>query len=916
MSPELWKELEVLFDQVVALPAVERDLFLAQQTVGNAELRRLLERMIEEDTRGRQRIAGVIRGAASLTVEKTPDWTGRKLGPYKVVREVGRGGMGTVFEAVRDDDAFKKQVAIKVATRMPYSESFRERFRHERQILAQLEHPNIARLLDGGTTEEGIPFFAMEFVEGRPIAAFCKEKSLPIRQRVQLFLQICSAVEYAHQSLIVHRDLKPGNILVNQQGTPKLLDFGIAKLLDPGSMDAVPTQTNFAPVTPDYCSPEQIRGANVTTRTDVYTLGLVLFEILCEERGQVADISNPVALDHSICDVAVPAPSTRAAARGNHELAKQLRGDLDTIILAATQKQPERRYATVAQLSSDLENYLAGRPVTARRDSVWYRTGKFVRRNWLAVGAAAVVLVTLVGGIVAITIQARRSARRFDQVRGIARALMVDVHTAIQPLAGSVPAQQVVVKTALDYLDSLSREAANDPNLQLEIGEGYARIGKIQGDFLVPSLGKRDEALASFRKAEQTLEALVRRSPSSTDAAVALAEVHREMGTHFARTGAAGEGIRRFEAAASLLGDAARSQPNNAMLLRKQAKAIAEWVRETAGRARISAEQAVRPVAILEPLVEKDPSNLELRSELGISYSTAGAWFFNERRTKEALAYFEKNLETHKVLVAAQPQNTTYRRLLMLAYSKIGDSYWGFPGISLGDREKALANFRGMAEQAEWMHGADPGNRSVRIDFAMSLMRYGSAMAARDPQGLATLNRSLVLMDEIVAADPRNSALRRQQIDLCLRVAGRHMEIGNRDAAVEVWNKGVSIGEAVVQADPKYTGGRTWLLRVYLELGREMARRKQRGAAGEIARKASTQASDVATLSPRDPGCYIWPPRVAAWTAELHELLGDSASARAAFETSAARWREIASQPNLPKDVQAEMEKALARAAR
>jgi serine/threonine protein kinase len=485
-----WQRLEELFAEAVDLPPETRAAFIDRETGGDTELRRQLFALLEHDTNAGARISRAIGGAARAATAPV-DWAGKRFGPYRIVREIGRGGMGMVFEALRDDDEYRKTVALKIAPFWCDLDLLRERFRHERQILAGLEHPNIARFLDGGT-EDGVPYFAMEYISGRPITEYAR--GLKLRETIALFQQVCSAVHYAHQSLLVHRDLKPGNILVNDEGIPKLLDFGIAKLLSPFEDAGRNTMTGTAPWTPDYASPEQVRGRPITTRTDIYSLGLILFELLAGVRGQVADNSSPLALDRSICEAEVPAPSTRAP----QAMRRQLAGDLDNIVLMATHKEPDRRYASVAQFSEDLQRYLDGRPVAARKDSAAYRISKFVRRNWLPVTAGGVTALTLVVGAIAFAWEAHLAESRFNQVRTLATGFLFEVHDKVQNIPEATAVREMLTKTAVDTLGTLSRDAGRNYALRRELAAAYLRLGTAQGSTTGSSRGRNAQALASF----------------------------------------------------------------------------------------------------------------------------------------------------------------------------------------------------------------------------------------------------------------------------------------------------------------------------------------------------------------------------------------------------------------------------------
>ena len=367
--------------------------------------------------------------------------TERRVGPYRLLRELGHGGMGTVYLAVRADEHFHKRVALKVVRGGAGSEAVVRYFKRERQILAGLDHPNIAKLLDGGTTDDGLPYFVMEYVEGQRIDTYCNEHRLPIVERLRLFQVVCAAVQYAHRNLIVHRDLKPGNIIVSPDGVPKLLDFGIATLLDSGaSSAAAPTATALL-LTPEYASPEQARGEAITTASDVYSLGVVLYELLTGQQPYRFRNRNALEVLRAVVDqepqtpsaaverprleaaetsdaTGAPAPTVLQVSRTREgtlgRLQRRLRGDLDNILMMALRKEPQRRYPSVEALADDIRRYLEGRPVTARRATAGYRAGKFVSRHVAGVAAAAAVVILLVGFAVAMAVQSARVAQERD----------------------------------------------------------------------------------------------------------------------------------------------------------------------------------------------------------------------------------------------------------------------------------------------------------------------------------------------------------------------------------------------------------------------------------------------------------------------------------------------------------------------
>lgn len=429
MSPEIWARVEELLDLALALPVTERKPYLDKAAGSEPEIRRQVEDLLEAEAEAlgfieKPLFALPVYDDREFTDQSDPE-VGSRIGVYQVLRRIGRGGMGAVYLARRDDDIFDQQVAIKVLRRGRDTKEIVRRFHHERQILAQLDHSNIAKLLDGGTTTDGRPYFVMQYVKGVRIDHYCDSQCLSTKDRVELFLKVCSAVSFAHQNLVIHRDLKPGNILVNDSGEPILLDFGIAKLLGSGPQDGLDptilTSPGSQPMTPRYASPEQVEGQVVTTSSDVYSLGILLYELLTGHRAYEIPQSSLVELRRVICGVEPERPSTvvrKTAVDGIREesgttltpqsvsstrdgdpkmLRRSLAGDLDSIVLKALRKETRHRYSSVAELSDDLSRHLRGLPVLARQGEVTYRGYRFLRRHRLSLVSGAAVIMALFG---------------------------------------------------------------------------------------------------------------------------------------------------------------------------------------------------------------------------------------------------------------------------------------------------------------------------------------------------------------------------------------------------------------------------------------------------------------------------------------------------------------------------------------
>ncbi|NBC85506.1 MAG: tetratricopeptide repeat protein [Bacteroidetes bacterium] len=432
MDAQRWETIQDLFDRAIARPETERMSFLDAACGDDIDLRMEVESLLGAHgaTGPLDRLARDLMGSWSASLDRASR-EGDRVGPYRIVREIGRGGMGTVYLAERDDGTYEQRVALKVVRYRLAGEDLLVRFLNERQILARLQHPNIARLLDGGVTDDGLPYFAMEYVDGQAVDVYCDARRLSVRERIRLFITICRTVSHAHQNLIVHRDLKPANLLVTDDGALRLLDFGIAKLLEEAGPEHRTTRTGMAVMTPEYASPEQVRGGPVTTATDVYALGVLLYELLSGCRPYDLHNATPADLERLVCDRAPVAPSDRlaetsgdspmqqASARGTTAdgLRRQLTGDLDTIILKALRKDPDRRYASADALADDLQRHLDGLPVRARPDTALYRAGKFIRRHRVGVSAGALVILALVGGLGIALSQARIASAERDVAR-------------------------------------------------------------------------------------------------------------------------------------------------------------------------------------------------------------------------------------------------------------------------------------------------------------------------------------------------------------------------------------------------------------------------------------------------------------------------------------------------------------------
>jgi serine/threonine-protein kinase len=487
MGADQWPRVEEILQSVLDRPAAERAAALAGACGTDAELRSEVESLLafqeDESAESLTRDSGFGDAIRVLERQRGGLSAGRRIGAYRILREIGRGGMGTVYLAARADDTFQKLAAIKIIRYGLNPEEIAQRFRRERQILASLDHPNIARLLDGGETDDNLPYIVMEYIEGESIDQYCSGHKLSIEERLRLFQGVCSAVSYAHQHLIIHRDIKPANVLVTKDGEPRLMDFGIAKLLSPETTEE-PTLTGWRALTPEYASPEQVRGEPITTASDIYSLGVLLYCLLTGHRPYRSEMSSPAEVERAICEEEPQKPNERAP----HAVRKQLRGDVDTIVLTALRKEPRRRYLSVEQFSEDIQRHLMNLPVTARPDTRGYRAAKFIRRNRAWIAAAAIAVLSLSGGI-ALSLRQTYVARRERDLARVEQAKSAQMNSFLQEMVSGTwrtANQKGLEATVADMLGEAARRAdtelASQPELRAEmlltIGSAYEQQAK------------------------------------------------------------------------------------------------------------------------------------------------------------------------------------------------------------------------------------------------------------------------------------------------------------------------------------------------------------------------------------------------------------------------------------------------------
>jgi len=749
MSPDRFRQVKEIYFEALEREGDARVSFLEAACQADFELRTEVESLLRHGESAGSFLSTPPGLAALAEAHAIPE----RIGPYRVLREIDSGGMGAVYLAEREEH-FRQQIAIKLIKRgLPENVTLR-RFEQERQILARLEHAYIARLLDGGTTKDGQPYFVMEYVEGQPITRYCDDRRLSLDARLALFRRVCAAVSFAHQNLIVHRDLKPSNILVAMDGTPKLLDFGLAKIIDP-SRELDQTISAMQIMTPAYASPEQVLGNAITVASDIYSLGVILYELLAGKRPYHTGNLSPLDTARLICDFQPPPPSANfsnegavadtAARRSSTpgRLARRLSGDLDNIVMMALRKDPARRYASVEQFSEDIRLYLRKRPIQARRDSVPYRVTRFVQRNQLAISAFTLAAIAIVSGIGITLWEARRAERRFHDLHGLANSVVFELHDAIEKLPGSTHARALLVSRALQYLDRLAAEGGNDKELRRDLALAYRKVADVQGQPGGANLGDTSSALMNYEKASALFEALSRESPANPELRSELA--------------------RCYLGFADLLDSA--GQADRGLSLTRQA------------------------IDVIKPAVEANPGDRKLAGELASAYFSLGM-VLAQRQPDEALAAYRQARQTYEVNARLDPGNLTAQRNFALTLKRTG-------GILARARrlDEARAEYDKARQIDEKLVERDPSNMSRKLDLSFDYSDLGWIAGERGDYraALGFHQKALALRTAAAAADTKDTRAAGAVASTLARMGIAHSRLGEYAPARTSLDKALSI---------------------------------------------------------------------------------------------------------------------------
>ena len=751
--------IEQIFHAVADFSASERARYFAACEI-DAETRSEVEALLAFDAPTTASLDREIRGAASAALCRMNP-APLDCGPYRLRELLGRGGMGSVYAAERADGEVNQSVAIKLLRPGADDPRLRLRFLSERQILAALSHPNIARLLDAGHREDGLPYLVMEYVEGQPIDTYSAQ--LDTRRKVVLFLKVCGAVAYLHRNLVIHRDLKPANILVSSEGEPKLLDFGIAKMIDFATDSTV---TGFRMLTPDYASPEQVTGAAPTTATDVYSLGAVLYKLLTGSPPHHFEDHSAAAIEAGICAGEIVPPIERK--RG-------LDRDLVMIVMKALRREPHERYATVEQLAEDLENFLESRPIRARRGDIGYRLRKFARRFWIPVAAATLAAASLSTGL-AIALRERANAqRRFFEVRQLAGRLF-DIDEEVRKVPGNARTRQMIVDTALAYLQRLAPAASGDPGLALEVGTAYMRVAHVQGVPLSVNLGQLDQAEKNLAIAQSFIDRVPNRTAMLREAQIAhdrmligrqrnlddqsLVQIAREVDRW----------LGKFQAGAA---DSAEAGSILTIYSTTAGVFSRAWKFDDALRLCARGEELARAFG--------------MKSSLGAFYGLAGDTARRQGDLDEAL----RNIDASVRAYTPGDGNPDHSALMGYTFALIrlgrvlGDEH----GLSLGRKKEATDALQRAFDLADEFAHRDPNDQASRNRIGLAAVDLGKILQRTDPE------RAVALYDHLLvhaAEIKENQSFRRFEVSALAGSADALRRLGRRGEARDRINQALS----------------------------------------------------------------------------------------------------------------------------
>jgi serine/threonine protein kinase len=804
MRGERWQLIEEIFHGALERPSSGREAFLARACGSDMELRYEIESLLSNDAGAARVLDSLVAHDIGDLAQPSLSESGMRLGPYRLVRRLDSGGMGIVYLAVRSDDHYFQVVAIKMLREGMNEPNLVQRFRTERQILASLTHPNIGAILDGGETEDGRPFIVMEYVEGQPITQASENRGLSVKQRLDLFRSVCSAVHYAHEKLVIHRDIKPSNVLVTPQGIVKLIDFGVSKPLAPWLIpgEIAKTQSWQRFMTPDYASPEQLLGQELTTATDIYSLGVLLFELSTGSRPYTLQGLSASAAEKLVCEQPAPKPSSVPDLPDHTR--RELEGDLDRITLMAMDKDASRRYRSAQHLEEDLHRFLQGKPVLAREATLVYKLGKFVRRHKTASLMTCLTVIVITSSILFYFWQSRLADRRVKQVETLADSAILDLTETLKQSPATTEMQASLHQSALKYLEQLRRSAGDDPRLLLKLSRAYGHVGDLEGSPYVANLGNSRAAVTSYEASLRTAVDARARLPGAES------------------TKAVVEAYQRLGALEFFLGEIEKAH-----------------------------EDYQQSLSLAREFWQQQPEQPDRRLLLAMSYARLGDLQLDNLETDKALNSFRQAFQFFGTDANGE---VDHDETLMRLYIRMGGAL-----MEHGTQPEALVNLRQSIAVAEGMAQKSPAANRAHLDLLEAYIDIVEPLTGTDTlnvgdakQGEAYARKALAIAEMLTARDSKNVRAR-TGLTFAYEAIGDSLHLLRPAVASEWYRKSLSLTKEMASRYPPGSEAQHWIALRNEELAAVLKSRELAVERLHLLEEANGVWKDLVAASPGKP---------------------------------------------------------------